>query len=412
MAKQPQQLDFTTNARLATFALEMRAKHSAYADDVTSLRNTLENRLPPAVRDQLVEKLNRDPSGTIDKIRQMVDKNPKLLAEFNKDPMKLAEAVGVKAPVAPAAAPPTTAPATPAAAPAPAGGAPTPQAPAVTVAAPPAKPITPSQLKTENETLTVYAEISKANGFQELMQKAEKDPALQRALNAAMGNGAKSPEESLASLKEFRDSLKKNPDMLVNANKMLDSTPPQMRENILTRMAENPKMARDVLSGDPNARAELLTTTLMGGKNGPGGFIDILKNMFKGGGSNDFGMGGLTGIKNLLEGLAQAFMGMFSGFGGRAMSFAGAPQLMGVSTNGFQTTTKPGGFAQTVDMAASSHSDNKPILDASKPDQPAATVAQLRVQGQKPEVDGAKPAAPQLDQPRQGDPFSQNTIRT
>ena len=187
MAQQPQ-LDFTTQARLAAFALEMKGKHSAYGNDVVSLRNTLENRLPPAVRDELVEKLNRDPSGTIDKIRQMVDRDPKMLAEFNKDPMKLAAAVGVKAPAV--AAPPAPA------ANAPAGTtAPQTAAPAVTVAAP-AKPLSPAQIKTEDETLTVYAEISKAKGYQELMQKAEKDPALQRALNAAMGSQAKSPEES------------------------------------------------------------------------------------------------------------------------------------------------------------------------------------------------------------------------
>lgn len=410
MAKQPQELDFMTEGRLAKFAIEMRKKHEAYADDVTSLRNTLKNRLPPDVKDQLVEKLNRDPSGTIDKIRQMVNKDPKLLAEFNKDPMKLAEAVGVKAPAAPAVA----------AAPAPAANAPagatTPPSPATVTAAapPPAKPITPVQLKTENETLTVYAEISKAEGFDELMQKAEKDPALQRALNSAMRSGEKSPEESLASLKEFRDALKKNPDMLVNVNQMLDATPPQLRDNILTKMAENPQMARDVLSGDPKARSELMTSALMGGKNGPGGFIDMFKNMFKGGGNGfDFGMGGgFSGLKRLLEGLAQGFMGMLGGIGGRTMSFAGAPQLMGVSTNNFQTTTRPGGFAQTVDMATSSRSDGKPILDASKPEQPAVTVAELRVHGQKPEPDGAKPATPQLDAPRQNDPFSRNGIST
>ncbi len=405
MAQQPQ-LDFTTQARLAAFALEMKGKHSAYGNDVVSLRNTLENRLPPAVRDELVEKLNRDPSGTIDKIRQMVDRDPKMLAEFNKDPMKLAAAVGVKAPAV--AAPPAPA------ANAPAGTtAPQTAAPAVTVAAP-AKPLSPAQIKTEDETLTVYAEISKAKGYQELMQKAEKDPALQRALNAAMGSQAKSPEESLASLKEFRDALKKNPDMLANANQMLDATPPQLRDNILTKMAENPQMARDVLSGDPKARSELMTSALMGGKNGPGGFIDMFKNMFKGGGSGfDFGMGGgFAGLKRLLEGLAQGFMGMLGGIGGRTKSFAGAPQLMGVSTNNFQTTTRPGGFAQTVDMATSSRSDGKPILDASKPEQPAVTVAELRVQGQKPEPDGAKPATPQLDAPRQNDPFSRNGINT
>jgi hypothetical protein len=408
MAQQPQ-LDFTTQARLAAFALEMKGKHSAYGNDVVSLRNTLENRLPPAVRDELVEKLNRDPSGTIDKIRQMVDRDPKMLAEFNKDPMKLAAAVGVKAPAV--AAPPAPA----ANAPAGTAGTAAPQtaAPAVTVAAP-AKPLSPAQIKTEDETLTVYAEISKAKGYQELMQKAEKDPALQRALNAAMGSQAKSPEESLASLKEFRDALKKNPDMLANANQMLDATPPQLRDNILTKMAENPQMARDVLSGDPKARSELMVSALMGGKNGPGGFIDMFKNMFKGGGNGfDFGMGGgFSGLKRLLEGLAQGFMGMLGGIGGRTMSFAGAPQLMGVSTNNFQTTTRPGGFAQTVDMATSSRSDGKPILDASKPEQPAVTVAELRVQGQKPEPDGAKPATPQLDAPRQNDPFSRNGIST
>lgn len=412
MAKQPQELDFMTEARLAKFAIEMRTKHEAYADDVTSLRNTLKNRLPPDVRDQLVERLNRDPSGTIDKIRQMVDKDPKLLADFNKDPMKLAAAVGVKAPdTAPAAAAPAQAANAPAGSTTP----PKPQtaAPAA-VAAASAKPLSPAQVKTENESLTVYAEISKAKGFDELMQKAEKDPALQRALNSAMRSGEKSPEESLASLKEFRDALKKNPDMLVNANQMLDATPPQLRDNILTKMAENPQMARDVLSGDPKARSELMVSALMGGKNGPGGFIDMFKNMFKGGGNGfDFGMGGgFSGLKRLLEGLAQGFMGMLGGIGGRTMSFAGAPQLMGVSTNNFQTTTRPGGFAQTVDMATSSRSDGKPILDASKPEQPAVTVAELRVQGQKPEPDGAKPATPQLDAPRQNDPFSRNGINT
>ena len=402
MAKQPT-LDFTTQVRLANFAIDMRNKHSAYADDIASLRSTLENRLPPSVRDQLVEKLNRDPSGTIDKIRQMVDKDPKVLAEFNKDPMKLAEAVGVKAPPAPAvAAPPAQA------AGAPAGATATAPAAASTAAvAAPAKPVSQAQLKTENETLTVYAEISKAKGFEELMQKAEKDPTLQRALNSAMGTGAKSPEESLASLKEFRDALKKNPDMLVSANQMLDSTPPQLRDNILTKMAEDPKMARDVLSGDPQARAELMTSTLMGGKNGIGSIIDSFKNMFKGGG-NDFGGGGFAGIKNLIDGLAQMFMGLLGGIGGRMTAFAGAPQLMGISTNNFQTTTRPGGFAQTADMAASTRSDGKPILDASRPDQPAVTVAELRVQGQNPDADGTKPDAAQLEKPRQDDTFSQN----
>lgn len=142
MAKQPQELDFMTEARLAKFAIEMRTKHEAYADDVISLRNTLKNRLPPDVRDQLVERLNRDPSGTIDKIRQMVDKDPKLLADFNKDPMKLAAAVGVKAPDTALAA---AAPAQAANAPAGSTTPPKPQtaAPAA-VAAASAKPLSPA----------------------------------------------------------------------------------------------------------------------------------------------------------------------------------------------------------------------------------------------------------------------------
>lgn len=372
------ELSTVAEDKLSAFAssLLMDMDTVKYTRDILGLRSTFkdQNKLPADVRNQLIEKMNRDPDGTIKQAQAMIDKNPAVLTEFNKDPMKLAAAMGVK-PSAPAAIAPTTptsvkqeaqapkdAPSTTANEPA---ASKKPEAAAVAAVPAAAKsvetrPLTDAQIETESQILAVHQEIRGMPGYKDLMDRAAKDPALDRALTA-MRNGKEggSPDDTLKSLTEFRDQAKADPKFFTNAVAMIDSTPSQMRESVFSQIAENPDLGRRALNGDAGAKMSLM---MGGGQGGLGG-------LFSGEGMKGFGEMLANLLPRLLEGIKEIFGKLMGGL----EKFSQSPGLMRMG-NDPDLTRQHG---QVVDKTLGTDSSKKPVLDASKPNDPATPMADL-----------------------------------
>ncbi len=352
-----------------------------YAKDILGLRGTFKdpNKLPADVRNQLIEKMNRDPDGTIKQAQAMIDKNPAMLAEFNKDPMKLAAAMGVR-PVAPVATATTTPVAEKQEAQSPNAAAPVsanepvasrkPEAVAVAAAPNAAKPaetqpMTDAQIETERQILTVHGEIRQMPGYKDLMDRAAKDPALDSALTAMLkGKEGGSPDDTLKSLTEFRDQAKTDPNFFTNAVEMIDSTPPQMRESVFSQIAENPDLGKKALQGDAGAKSSLMMGSMFGGAGGQG-----LGGLFSGEGMKGIG----EMLSNLLPMLLGAISGILSKLTGGLEKFSQSSGLMRAG-NDPDLTRQHG---QVVDRALGTNSSDKPVVDANKPNDPATPMAQL-----------------------------------
>lgn len=383
MAVEPT-LDVMTKVRLGAFAAEMAIKHPSQKSAILALQDTLEQRLPLDVQNKIIEKLNKDPKGTLAAAGKLIDQDPKVLDEVNKNPLKLATIMGVDAkPAAPAAnqAPVTTAAATPAAAanapatttPAKPANATKPDAksePVVVVAAPsaPAKPASEQELSARAKLTEESAAITKMPGFEEFATRAEKSQSLTQAMNAMMGKDAQKPEDAAKALQDIR----KDPDFFVKANKAIDEIPEQMRENVFTQIAENPKLGRDALAGDADAKSKLTMSSMMGGLfgGGKGGFdMGAL-----GKGMMDKGQGFLGMLGSLLPSLLNGLM-EFLGKGLKNITKMSSVPAITSYGNGDGVELRK--FSRSVDNTLGTDSSQKPVFNANKPEQPAVAMSQL-----------------------------------
>lgn len=401
-----------TKVRIGAFATEMAASHPAQAKTIFTLQETLEQRLPVAVQNQIIEKLNRDPKGTLAAAKELINKDPKILDEVNKNPLKLATIMGVSVPATAAPAVATNAPAKPAVdnkvavapaatANAPSSGKPAEAKPApVAVAAAPAAavkpPISDSELALRTELGKETVKVTKMPGFEEFAARAEKSQSLGQAIDAMMGKSTGSSQEALAALKD----IQKDPDFFVKANKGIDEIPVQMRDNVFSQIAENPQLGRQALGGDQGAKMTLTMGAMFGG--GGGGFAKLLGGADGGQGMKGFGEMLANLLPKLLEGIKMAFANIFQG----NTQFAAAPGVMRMGNE----PRMIGRYANSIDTTLGTDSSKKPVIDAANPDKPAMTVSDLRKleiqQSNKPDatpVPGT-PAIAQLDRKLQQGP--------
>lgn len=358
-------LDVMTKLRLGAFAAEMAAKHPDQARTIMTLQDTLEQRLPLDLQNKIIEKLNKDPKGTLAAAGALIDKDPKILDAVNRDPSKLATIMGIQSPAAPAVAQTAQAATPPAAAAnAPAGAEPPkPAAVAATVAAAAPKPVSDQDIAMRTKLSQESAAITKMPGFEEFAAKAEKSQSLTQAMNAMMGKGSQTPEETLKALQD----IKKDPEFFTKANKAIDEIPPQMRENVFSSIAENPALGRAAITGDQNAKMQLMMGGMFGGGAGGG-----LSNLF---GPNSPLQGITQMLGNLLPKLMQGLMETFKPMIDSIKKFAGANGLMGGMGNGGGELLKQ--YSRTVDNALGTTSGQTPVVDARDPQgSPARPVAE------------------------------------
>lgn len=372
-------LGVMTKVKLGAFATEMGVKYPDQRAAILSLQDTLEQRLPPDVQNQIIEKLNRDTSGTLNSARAMIDKDPKILDAINRDPMKLAQIMGVSTPAAPAAvaqAAPAK-PEAPATAPVAVGASAKPEtvkpAQAAVAAVAPAKPLSQAEMADRQAVNEAAARITKMEGFEEFSSRAQKSQSLEQALDAMMGDKKASAAERLKSLKE----IESDPKFFVKANQTIDQIPAQMRDNVFSQIAENPALGKQALAGDGGAKMQLMLGGMFGGGGkglssifggeGGGGFMQMLGNL----------------LPKLLEGLQQAMAPILNGIG-KMINSSG---LMGGMGNGQGQVMN--NFAKTVDQTMGANIRDKPLVDATRPELPATTLAQKAAE---PAPDAARPS--------------------
>jgi hypothetical protein len=370
MAAEPT-LDVMTKVRLGAFASDMAITHPSQAKTILTLQDTLEQRLPLNVQNQIIEKLNKDPKGTLAAAKELINKDPKILDEINKNPLKLATVMGVN--VAPAPAAPAKAPETKTVEGA--GARPSePTKPAQTAASRPAEarpepvvivaaakpPISDTELADRSRLSKEAAQVTQMPGFEEFAGRAGKDQSLSRAVDAVMGKNSDSTQEKIKSLKDIQS----DPQFFVKANKAIDEIPAQMRENVFSQIAENPDLGRQALKGDAGAKMSLTMGSMFGGADGKG-----LGGMFGGEGMKGFGEMLANLLPRLLEGLKEIFGKLMGGL----EKFSQSPGLMRMG-NDPDLTRQHG---QVVDKTLGTDSRQKPVVDASRPNDPATPMAEL-----------------------------------
>lgn len=405
MAAEPT-LDVMTKLRLGAFASEMAAKHPAHAKTIFNLQETLEQRLPLDVQNKIIEKLNKDPKGTLAEAGKLIEKDPSILDAVNKDPLKLAAIMGVDAKPAPVAAA-QAAPAKPQAATPPATAANAPVAPAkpeakpavqqpapVAVAAAPAQPISDQELALRKKLGDESAEITRMPGFEQFAERAKDSQSLTQAMNAMMGKDTKNAADALKALEEIRQ----DPQFFVKANQAIDQVPENMRENVFSSIAENPPLGRAALKGDQSAKMQLMMGSMF--KPGGQGIGGLFSMMLGGGGQGGFDLGNMFGgsngalgaIGNILASILKGAMDMF------------APAFAKLSGSTALQAYGPGGGAllashsRTVDRAMGTDSSQKPVYDATKPGSEPVPMSQLGKDQPKPDAAQPVPARPELAQ--------------
>lgn len=317
MAGEPT-LSTMTKMQLAGFAAQVSVAHPQQAATVFALKNTLEGKLDqnPQLQNEIIRKLNNNTAATLDEARKIIDKNPKILDEVNKDPTKLATLMGIKMP-APAAPVPKTAGQAPVS---PADSQTTKPAAAVAepAAAPKAAPLSkapPAEAAIDKQIADESLKVTKMEGFTEFAARAEKSQSLSHAIDAMMGNDSSNPQDTLKALRDLQSDKK----FFVKANAALDEIPEQARESAYEEIAANPKLAMKALQGDKVAKDEMESrvqqremSNMFGGLLGGGADG-------KGGLSNLFGGEGMKGFGEMIQKIIPAFMNMLSGFIGKLM---------------------------------------------------------------------------------------------
>ena len=393
-------LGVMTKLRLGAFAADTAASHPAQARTIMTLQDTLEQRLPLAVQNQIIEKLNRDPKGTLAAAKILIDKDPKILDDVNKNPLKLATIMGVTPAAAPAAPTPVAVAKIADTAPMPAAAVSSPKVakpvepkavePVVVAAAPVAPKaavvISDNEFAARNKLAAESINITKMAGFEEFAARAEKSQSLGKAVDAMMGKNAGSAQEEMKALQDIQQDR----EFFVKANKDIDQIPPQMRESVFTQIAEKPELGRQALGGDNGAKMNLMMSSMMGGKG--------LGEMFAPGGE---GLGGILKmlaslLPMLMGGMQQAMGNIFKG----NEKFADAPGVMKMGGDGSQLAR----YGDTVGRTLGVDTTAKLVVDGANPDQEPQTLGALN----KPKVGAPAPDAkapdtkkiPALDEPR------------
>ncbi len=394
MAGEPT-LSTMTKVQLGAFATQVSVAHPQQASTVFALKNTLEGKLDqnPQLQNEIIRKLNNNTSATLAEARKIIDKDPKILEEVNKDPTKLATLMGIKMP-APAATAPAVATQT-ATAQAPASPAQPqaakPAAPAVpetkTAAAPVTPPkaaapasVSPAEIAADKQIAAESLKVTQMKGFSAFAARAEQSQSLSQAIDSMMGGNAGKPEDTIKALKD----LQSDPEFFVKANQALDEIPEQARESAYEEIAANPQLAMQALKGDKAAKESLegrvqqremsnMFGGLLGG--GPDG---------KGGLGNIFGGEGMKGLGEMIQKIIPALMKMFQGMIGKFMgglqSFTQSPDLMRMGNNPEGTRN----FSLTAGKALGVDGGQQRVIDAVDPNAPAVPAAQLGAP--KPEI--------------------------
>jgi len=131
-------------------------------------------------------------------------------------------------------------------------------------------------------------------GYNELMDKVQKNPQLTDAMKAMMASNG-SPEEQEEVIDTLLQKTKENPNLFKNLSKKLDENP-GAASSIASMIASDPKNALNMMSS-------------VGSDDGPGaGMMGMFSQMFSGGAG---GLGGmLSGLFEKLEGMLKSLMGM------------------------------------------------------------------------------------------------------
>ncbi len=372
-----------TKVQLAAFAGEMMAKYPSHASAVMSLQDSLEGKLDknPQLQNDIIRKLNNNTSATLADARKIIEKDPNILNEVNKDPTKLASLMGIKAaaaPVAPAvqATAPATKPAAPATTDKPAPAKPATPVPAAAPAAKPepvavaaSKPISEQEIAARKQVADESLKVTQMQGFKEFAARAEDSQSLSQAIDSMMGRDAATPQDTVKALKE----LQSDPEFFVKANKGIDEIPEQARETVFTEIAANPDLGKRALAGDSGAKSELMMKSTMGGLGGlfgagPDG---------KGGLASLFGGDGMKGLGDIIQKIIPAIMDMFRGLMGKFMgglqSFSQSPDLMRMGNNPEGTRN----FSLAAGQALGIEGGQQRVIDAVDPNAPAVPAAQL-----------------------------------
>lgn len=375
-------LNFVTKMKLSAFATQTAIAHPEYQKTVFTLNDTLEQRLPLDVQNQIIGKLNKDPDGTLAAAKALIDKDPKILEEINKDPLKLATIMGVKTAPTPVAAAPTqeekaisaptaatqttTAPAkatTTAPQATGAQAAPPPKQESAAVAATAPVTISDEELAVRAKLSEEAAKVTAMTGFKEFSDRAQNSQSLTQAMEAMMGQGA-APQDTLKSLQEIQG----DPQFFVKANEAIDQIPEQMRDNVFTQIAEDPELGKKALQGDAGAKSSLMMSSMFGGMFGGAGGQG-LGGLFSGEGMQGFG----EMISNILPKLMEMLSGIFGTLMGGLEKFSQSQGVMRAG-NGLKLT---GDFGRTIDNNMGTNNSNKPVIDASRPNDPPVAIADL-----------------------------------
>lgn len=378
-----------TKVQLSAFAAEMMAKHPQHASAVISLQDTLEGKLDknPQLQNDIIRKLNNNTSGTLADARKIIDKDPGILSEVNKDPTKLAALMGIKMAPAPAATAPAPAPATavadkpatPKAADKPADKPAAPVAVAASApaakpeAADPGKPLSEQEMALRKQVAEESLKVTQMPEFDKFAARANDSQSFSHAIDAIMGRDATTPQDAIKALKE----LQSDPQFFAKANKALDEIPEQARESAYEEIAANPQVAMKALKGDKAAKEDLESrvqgremSNMFGGLLGGGADG-------KGGLGNIFGGDGMKGLGEMIQKILPALMNMFKGLIGKFMgglqSFAQSPDLMRMGNNPEGTRN----FSLSAGQALGVDGGKQRVIDAADPNAPAVPAAEL-----------------------------------
>ncbi|HEY0900848.1 MAG TPA: hypothetical protein VGD95_01875, partial [Micavibrio sp.] len=254
-------------------------------------------------------------------------------------------------------------------------------APAAVVAS---APLSDQEVALRTEIAKESLKVTKMEGFNEFSARAGQSQSLEQAIDAMMGKNEQSSQAALKSLQE----LQQDPKFFVKANAAIDEIPEQAREATFTEIAQNPDLGKRAIAGDANAKSELQSKVMMGGlfgggPEGKGGLAGLMNgDMMK-------GLGEM--LQKIIPAIMQAFKGMLGKLMGGLEKLGDSQGLMRMGNNPEGT----GALTQKLGQALGVDAGKIPVVDASKPGDPAVPAAQLA---------NKAPQAPQVATPAPREP--------
>lgn len=360
--------DFNTKAQdaLASFAMDLAA--DGYSPiEIWHLRKNLKDNLPDDVKTSLVERLNKDPDAVIAEAKKKLKDNPELLAEINKNPQKIATVMGVKSAVP---QPPAIEKV----------GTPAAELDKATPAAmvvEPAKEPTAAELKTQEEEFSLMAALRSKTGYKELVDRTQKDPALDQAFRSVMSVGVKGPQSDADMLRKMKGYADQDPEFFVKINKGLDEIPEQFREHAYEEIARDPELALGALTGNKEAKAEMESRVQQREISGMFGNLFGAGPDGKGGLSNLFGGEGMKGFGEMMQKIIPALLDMLKGIMENLM---GGLQKLTQSNDLMRMGNNPEGtrnLALVAGQALGVEGGHQHVIDANDPNAPVVTAATL-----------------------------------